>query len=423
MNFDLNIDNYTREELIEMFELPKNFDSNIIDIKEAKMKESIINNPQINKDIKLKTIEFLQNAKRIILNEVKQYNDILKHKIKDFYNTNYELKSSKLEEQQEHMVQTRPENPFLSSFPSEFFQGVINPLKKRTIRKLLNIDTRFRDNYFANSSTNFNITLPTNFNNVVQMQLTSFELTTSYYVVSGNYGNNYFTIKLNFSDGTSEQKVITIPNGNYSQGDLMNAINNMLTISSVPFSYVSFITDVSGFITGSGRTLVGINETYPDPAPNPSIINIELNFQLDRFGIDDRNTPLPLKLGWVLGFRNGVYVGNLNYVSEGIVDTLGPKYLFLVVDDYNNSVNNGFFSAFNSSVLNKNILARISTNAGPFSSTAQNNLNIITTPREYFGPVNINNVTIQLLDEYGRIVDLNNMDYSFCLSLVTIYDI
>jgi hypothetical protein len=28
-----------------------------------------------------------------------------------------------------------------------------------------------------------------------------------------------------------------------------------------------------------------------------------------------------------------------------------------------------------------------------------------------------------LLDEYGRIVDLNNMDFSFCINLTTVYDI
>ena len=423
MNFDLNIDNYTKKELIEMFELPDNFDANIVEIQESKLRESITNNHQINKDIKVKTIEFLKNAKNIILQELNNYNTILKHKIQDFYNTNYELKNSELVDQQEHMVQERPEKPYLSSYPSEFFQGVINPLKKRTIIKMLNIDTKFRDNYFANSSTNFNLTLPTNFNDVVQMQLKSFELTTSYYVISKNYNNNYFTIKINFETEISEQTVITIPDGNYTQDDLMNAINNMLSIAATPFSYVSFISGVSGILTGSGRTLVGLNDTYPSPEPYPKITSIELNFQLDRFGMEDKGTPLPLKLGWILGFRNGLYVNNLNYVSEGIVDTLGPKYLYLVVDDYNNNVNNGFFSAFNSSILNKNILARISTNSGPFASTFQTNLNIVTTPREYFGPVNIKNLTIQLLDEYGRIVDLNNMDYSFCLSLTTVYDI
>ena len=56
-------------------------------------------------------------------------------KIEDFYNSSYELKTSKLDDPQEHMIQVRPEKPYLSSSPSEFFQGIINPLKKRTIRK------------------------------------------------------------------------------------------------------------------------------------------------------------------------------------------------------------------------------------------------------------------------------------------------
>jgi hypothetical protein len=150
---------------------------------------------------------------------------------------------------------------------------------------------------------------------------------------------------------------------------------------------------------------------------------LSLNFQADRFGIDDRSTPLPLKLGWMLGFRNGIYVNNLNYVSEGVLDITGPRYIYLVVDDHNNNVNNGFYSAFNSSLLNNNILARISLQSKFFDVQITNNLNIVTNPREYFGPVNIQNINIQLLDEYGRVLDINNMDYSFCLTLITAYDL
>jgi hypothetical protein len=397
-----------------MFELPEHFDRNIVEIKEAKLRDNIINNKQIKKDTQIQTINFLTKAKNIILNETKQQNKSFQQKIEDFYNSSYELKTSKLDNPQEHMVQLRPEKPYLSSFPSEFFPGIINPLKKRTIRKNLNIDTRFRENYYANSSTNFN--------DVLQMQLTAIELPITFYAVSKQYGNNYFTIIVHLSDNTSESKVINIPDGNYTQQTIMDIINTQLSFSSTPFSYISFIVNLSGTHTGSAQTLVGLNATHPLP-PSTTVTSFELNFQYDKFGIDDRNTPLPLKLGWALGFRNGVYVGNVNYVSEGVVDMTGPKYLFLVVDDYNTSVNNGFFSAFNSSVLNKNILARISLQASPFNILEQNNLNIVTTPREYFGPININNLTIQLLDEYGRIVDLNNMDYSFCLSLITVYDI
>jgi hypothetical protein len=131
-------------------------------------------------------------------------------------------------------------------------------------------------------------------------------------------------------------------------------------------------------------------------------------------------------LGWLLGFRNGVYVNNNTYVSEGIVDLKGLRYFYLVFNDYNNNVENSYYSAFNSSVLNKNILARISVlspTVQSFSLLAQRNMNIITFPRQYYGPVDIQKLTIQLLDEYGRVIQLNHMDYSFCVTMQTIYDL
>ena len=110
-------------------------------------------------------------------------------------------------------------------------------------------------------------------------------------------------------------------------------------------------------------------------------------------------------------------------MSEGIVDLLGPRYIYLVIDDFKNNVNNSFYSAFNSSILNKNILARISLKANTFNVLIENALNIVSTPRRYFGPVNIQNLNIQLLDEYGRVIDLNNMDYSFSLDFETVYSL
>jgi len=408
MNFDLNIENYTRDELIQMFELPNNFDRNIFDIKEAKLREGIINNTEINKDTQIKTLNFLLKAKNIILNKP---NTSLQKKIEDFYNSSYELKSTDLEDKDEHMVQVRQEKPYLSSFPSEFFPGIINPLKKRTIKKNLNIDTRFRENYYSSTSTNFNLNLPMNINNIVQMQLSAIELPTTYYVISKQYGNNFFSLSVNGST-----TVVTIPSGNYDQKTIMITINNQLSLLGAPYNLIAFVLNITNGTTGSGQVMVG-------EITSGTVTSIELDFQTDKNGIDDRGTPLPLKLGWLLGFRNGNYVNNLNYVSEGVLDVTGPKYLYLVLDDYHNNVNNNFYSAFNSSILNKNILARISLQANPFNILEQNNLNIITTPREYFGPINLQIMNVQLLDEYGRILDINNMDFSFCITLTTVYDL
>jgi len=411
MNFDLNIENYATEELIQMFELPTNFDENIVNIKDTKLRENISNNREINNETKMKTLKFISEAKNIILNFLQKQNGKFKEKIEDFYNSSYQLKSSELEDKDEHMVQVREEKPYLSSFPSEFFSGIINPLKKRTIKKNLNIDSRFRENYFSSTSSNFNLNMPLNINNVVQMQLAAIELPTSYYVISKQYGNNFFSLSVNGST-----TIVNIPSGNYDQTTIITAINNQLALLGAPYNLVAFVVNLTGGTTGSGQTMVG-------EITSGTVTSIELDFQTDKNGIDDRGTPLPLKFGWLLGFRNGNYANNLNYVSEGILDVSGPKYVYLVLDDHNNNVNNSFFSAFNSSILNKNILARISVQANPFHTLQQNNLNIVTTPREYFGPVNLQIMNIQLLDEYGRILDLNNMDFSFCITLTTVYDI
>jgi hypothetical protein len=415
MSFDLNIENYSKDELIQMFELPSQYDKNIVDIKESHLKNSIIKNTEINRETKQKTINFIVKAKNIILNNIQnKKNEPVTHLAKELdslYNTSFLLKPTNLEDTQEHMVQVRNEKPYLSSFPSEFFPGVINPLKKRTIKKNLNIDTRFRENYYTSPSTNFNINLPINFNNVIQMQLSAIEIPKSYYTISKQYGNNYFTIVVN---GLSE--VISIPNGNYNQNTIINAINNQLSLLPAPFNEVLFEVNLTNN-TGSVQTLVGFTNTTGNTS-------LELNFQADKFGTDDKGTPLPLKFGWLLGFRNGIYVNNLNYVSEGVINVTGSSYFFLVIDDHNNSVNNNFYGAFNSSVLNQNILARISSQiSASYSILEQNNLSVVTTPREYFGPVDIQIINIQLLDEYGRVVDLNNMDFSFCLTLTTVYDL
>ena len=411
MSFDLNINNYTRDELIEMFELPSNFDKNILEMKESKLRESIINNNEINKDTQSKTLDFLIKAKKQILNTLQKESGALQEKLDTIYNINRDLGPSNLSklENKQYQIQERPVYPYVFTSAEDTITGIINPLAKSTITKNLNIDSRFRDNYFNSSSTNFNFKLPANFNNVVKMELAAIELPTSYYVISKQYGNNFFSITVN-----SNTTTISIPDGNYDTTTIIDAINNQLSLAGTPFDEVNFMANLTDGITGTGQAMVG----FIDISANTVL---ELNFQADRFGVNDHNTPLPLKFGWLLGFRNGIYVNNLNYVSEGLIDVNGSRYLFLVIDDYNNNVNQNFYSAFNSSVLNKNILARISLQETTFNVLKLDGLT--TTPREYFGPVNITGMNIQLLDEYGRIINLNSMDFSFCLNLTTVYDI
>lgn len=412
MNFDLNINNYSKGELAEMFELPPHYDNNIFEIKEAKIRANLMNNAEITDVVLNNTLHFLANAKDVLLNREPKNNKALNF-LENLYNTQSNLKPSGILDPGEHMVLARENKGYLDSFPSQFFPGVINPLKKKIRYMNLNIDSKFRDNYYSTSASNFNANLNQNIDNVLTMQLDAIELPVTFYTVSKQFDNNFFYIEL---PDTNEKQLVEIPGGNYNYEGLENAINNQLSIIGGVYATIIFKINITDNHNGSGQMLVGI-ETTADP------FNFELNFQTDRYGTENTGFSLALKFGWLMGFRNGKYSGNQNYVSEGIVDVLGSRYLYLVIDDYNSNVNNSFYSVFNSSLLNRNILARISLQGGTFGVLSQNNLNITTTAREYFGPVNLQNFNVQLLDTYGRLVDLNNMDFSFCLKLQMVYDI
>ena len=416
MNFDLNIENYSIDELKDMFELPEIYDKNTVETNESKLIQNIIQKNELNKELQEKTLNFIIKAKKILIETNFEKNgneDKLISGIDGVFNSNYKISPVKLESSTEHMVQIEKDPvSYQNSYPSEYFKGIFNPLKRRTRLENLVIDTRFRENYYNSSSTNFNFQLPILIQNVLSMKLSAIEIPTTYYAISKQFNNNFFTLTVN-----SNSKVISIPDGNYNNESFITCLNNQIILHGDDFQYVSFVININNN-SGSGQMMVGLDENAPKD------LQIELNFQADRFGYDDRTTPLPLKLGWLMGFRNGIYVNNQNYVSEAIVDLVGPRYFYLVIDDFNNNNNNGlFYSAFNSSLLNKNIIARISLQSDLFKVLLENDLNVITSPREYFGPVNIRNFQIQLLDEYGRIVDLNYMDFSFCLTLTLSYDL
>jgi hypothetical protein len=318
---------------------------------------------------------------------------------------------SKVKEEGSSLIIEKPRSDYIDSNPKTVLAGDMNPLLNTpTIKKYLNIDTRFRENYYGTLSTNFGVNLPISINNVISLNLSAIELPKTFYNISRIFGSNYFSVVR----GSSVKNVV-VPDGNYDPVLLCEYLTNYMIDSGAPFSDIWFATDIN-LNSGSGKIIASL---IASPA---STVPFSLHFQLDVNGSDNKNTPLPLKLGWKMGFRNGVYENNTTYVTEGLPDLSGSKYIYLVVDDFNNNVNNGFYSAFTASIMNNNILARISLGGVAFDDV-QKSESISTYYRKYFGPVDVNKLQIQLLDEYGRILDLNNMDYSFCLAMQVIYDL
>ena len=421
--FDLNISNYTKPELEQLFELPSNYDESVVEMQETKLRQNIMNDNNIVPSIKTQTLNFISEVKKTLIVNIMSGGsggNIVNEAAavaKKYYNFDKGLTKSDVVSSGSTFIIEKPVTPYGQSQPGEFYQGTINPLNKRTLRQNINIDTRFRENYYTSMATNFHLDLPMRLTQVVSLQLSALELPTSFYAVSGVFGNNFFSLQIDGEDPL----IVTVPDGNYNYLSLQTYINNFLSTQTINVAYqtIQFLSDIntpggtgSG---GTGKMVVAYSAA--------STTNFSISFQTDRYGNEDRQTPLPLKLGWLMGFREGYYENNVAYVSEGVIDLTGPKYIYLVVDDFNNSVNDGFYGAFTSSVLNKNILARISLQGSVFSTFTQSNLLLVTTSRQYFGPVDIQKIQVQLLDEYGRILNLNNMDYSFCLTFQTIYNL
>ena len=61
------------------------------------------------------------------------------------------------------------------------------------------------------------------------------------------------------------------------------------------------------------------------------------------------------------------------------------------------------------------IFARISIKGGPFSLYSSSDFSVYSDERVYNGLVNIHKLTVKLVDEYGRVLDLNNNDFSFTI--------
>jgi hypothetical protein len=400
--FDLNLKNYTNVELEDMFQLTPTYTDTELLQKEQVLRDNILSDGGVEPMVKIQTLKFIEQAKQILLAD----------KAPSLAVATIKPEPAKV-----------PTQIYLPTHPSEYFPGWINPVKKRNRNIVLNIDTRFRESYYVTQSSNFHINLPMKINSVVTMELSAIEFPpTAFYSVSKMLGNNFFWLRAGSEAASDlEETAIIIPDGNFIAPDAVDLINTFLqTLTTTTYlQYIYFsVNENASATSGSSQLIVAINTSYPFAIP----FNFIIDLQADINGAPDYSTPLPLKLGWKLGFRNGIYVNNSAYVSEGVLNLAGASYLYLAIDDYNNA-NNTFFSAFNESLLNKNILARVAVQSSVSAAVTFSNIGLITTPREYYGPVNIEKMQIQMLDEYGRIINLNNMDFSFCLTFTTGEDV
>jgi hypothetical protein len=151
--------------------------------------------------------------------------------------------------------------------------------------------------------------------------------------------------------------------------------------------------------------------------------DLSLGFAIDASGNFDKYG-LRSKLGWLMGFRNINYTlkRNTTISTEALSDLNGPRYLYLAIDEFCKGNQHSFVSPLPHSFINKNILVRISVDGsiygfGNVINASSNHGSLISDVRSYTGKVDLQKLNVQLLDEWGQQVNLNGLDFSFCLQI------
>ena len=157
---------------------------------------------------------------------------------------------------------------------------------------------------------------------------------------------------------------------------------------------------------------------------NNNTVDISYDFLVDFSNPDFPERPLYYNLGWLLGFRNKRYCipNTKTLCGDAAMNLIGSSYFLLEVNDFNNNHPQviSYNPGTNYSYNIRNILATIQNTAETNNIIFQDSSDRIHKARKYFGPVRIKKLHMRLLDEYGRPVDLNNGDFSINLEIETI---
>lgn len=428
--FDFNINNYTIGELQNFLSLEKNYTFNDINEKSSKMNTIITESKDYDKVYKTRLGKFLEEAKLKLVRHVKEISQGDDGFIEDYdkllvsadeentinkTSTTYAGHTYVMNKETitfNDVIDKEKRLEPVEAYPTNISRSNLNNLKRKTIFQTIVLNTLFREDYFGTSSTDFTIVLPYYFKNVLSLRLSSLQLPNDIYCISKFNGNNTFFIQEN---ATGISGIITFPDGNYSSIStfatlLQSTINTQLSIS--PDRFIVTFDPNSNKITISNTlsnfTMIFNESKNTDAQRTQNCVDIEKIYK---------------RFGWIIGYRNDAYINSNSYTTEAVYNGAYPNYIYFVLNDFNNSQAQNIFGMYSRSIIGDNILGMIPITSQSFYVNFTNGNDYIERKREYFGPVRIQRLKIQLLNQYGDIINLNNMDYSFSLELEIGYDI
>lgn len=299
-------------------------------------------------------------------------------------------------------------NTVQSTFSNEISPGYLNSIKRIVQTQNLNLNSCFRSNYYTSDPCDFLYILPSEIKNVVSMRLVSIEVPNAWYLFSNAKKNNIFKIDIIVND-KKEEFIIIIPNGNYDFKTLENYLNETYFYKSKERTLLKYIKfSINDIDLKSSFEIFSVGEDN---------ITFSLHF-MQAINKNIMNT-----LGWTLGFRleNYLFIDE-KITSEGLYDCGGERYIYVSINDYQYNDNNFNTVCFDNSILNEDVIAKIPMVNGKLCLTIDDVNNSLTKTRRYNGPVNIARLQIKILDKFGFVIDLNHMDFSFTLELEVLYE-
>jgi len=449
-SYDFDIDSYTDLELLQFFKLPYNASDHMVRSQiEALVAQYNIQNPRTETEYEFRL--FLNQAKQRLITYVSNSAPI------QLKPTNYDIiHSQSALEGANHAVSVQKNIPVINASEYQFPVGVINPIEKRVVTKIINIDSLFRENYDTTNSTNFTWILPNEINNIMSMNIVSMELPHVWYSISSKNNTNTFQVKIyNLVGQPDIAHIIELPDGNYTGPEFVKALNNyFVNVANGLEVLVSEINPRSMQIiirarvpTDTPSSPCPYVETDPRYSPNFYFVlefekynnNAEQKKKENNYNILRQYNPMQKMLGWYMGFRNSTYSVGFNneytndidsvtvdyhgYItSEAAYGSSSQNYIFVEVNDYNkNFITDSIISITNNAYIGNNILGRISLSAVTNNTVFNNSSDRIFKMREYLGPVKIKRLNVRLLNKFGDIIDLNNSDFSLAIEFKILY--
>ena len=465
--FDFDVQNYSNEELEDLFGLKKNYSAN--DIMSNKQKLCIqLASATGSIQTQSQMSDFLDAASKCLISTLGNGNGKGKSSDKSSSSSSSSSSSDKSDKFYFDPAHNFPKNTIIpgSSADGHFVipdayrmtplddysnvsglkigeygapPGKINPIKYSTIVSSINIDSRFRPNYFNSKSTDLHITLPERIDNIVSYRVGSIEIPFyAIYAVSEFIGNNAIQIiwgDWNTTPPYTETFTIVIPDGNYyttvdstnilASASIEKTINTILLSNTTSSPLANGGNGLSGILNYHIDQISG-KSVFSQPAGAATSIKFKVIVNVRSNGKPNYESPLLSFLGWNLGFRNAEYISNNNgtgnygaVVSEALLAFKATSYIFISIDDYNNSVNDYYSAVFSDSFAIKNVITRV--NVGLLREISEASSTQLNRQRNFFGPVNIQKLRITLYDNFGRILDLNNMDWNMELIFECVY--